>query len=470
MDILICAVPYVETEEAIMAPALLKAAVQRHGFKAKALDLNIEVVNRAEEHPRKDEIYEFFYSQSYPLSLTDDIADIIDYCVDRICQHDAPVYALSLLTYSCQILTRWICAGIRQRKPDAKIVVGGSGIKKFVAEIHVNYCTTMRKMNLIDDFISGDGELALVEYLRGNKEYLGINTLDWTRIPDLNDNPYPDYDDYDFSQYSKKELPLNDSRGCVRDCEFCDIIEHWKKYQYRYADNIFAEMLYQSEKYEIKHFALRNSLVNGNMREFTKLVKLIADYNRDKERRNQISWAGYFIIRDIKHHKPELWEHMRDSNGEIWVGVESVIPKVRMEQMGKGFENQAIDDHLEHAKQYNIPILLLMIVAYPTETLEDFEYTKQWFRDRSRYARDPVFAVLLSLASILPETQLARKSKIYGIKQGDLPGIWINQNLNITVEDRKQYLKELDQVVRDSGFVTNTNYETLKHSNDEFDS
>jgi len=468
MDILICAVPYVETTEAIMAPGLLKAVCEREGFTAKALDLNIEVVNWAEKKENKKKIFDFFFSQEYDTDTVDDIHKVINYCVDRICEHDAPVYALSMLAYSCQILTRWICAGIRYRKPNARIVLGGSGIKNFVAENHVNYCTTLQKLGLIDDFISGDGEVSLIEYLKGNHDYIGINTVDWQNIPDLNNNPYPNYDDYDFSQYERGDIPLNDSRGCVRDCEFCDIIEHWKKYQFRTAENIFEEMLYQVKKYDRYHFALRNSLVNGSLKEFPKLLKLIAGFNKGRPREKQMSWAGYFIIRDIKHHKEELWEDMRDSNGEIWVGIESVIPKVRMGQMGKNFENEAIDDHLRYAKRYGIPMLLLIIAAYPTETLADWEFTKQWFRDRTEYAGDPVFMVLLSMASILPETQLARKSNEYGLKKGKLPSIWINQNLNITVEDRKKYLRELEEILHDGGFNSMTSEEVLEHSKDEF--
>ena len=38
------------------------------------------------------------------------------------------------------------------------------------------------------------------------------------------------------------------------------------------------------------------------------------------------------------------------------------------------------------AKKYSVPLLLLLIIGYPTETHEDFEFTKQWFQDRQQYA------------------------------------------------------------------------------------
>jgi hypothetical protein len=117
-------------------------------------------------------------------------------------------------------------------------------------------------------------------------------------------------------------------------------------------------------------------------------------------------------------------------------------------------------------KKYSVPLILLIIVGYPTETLADYEYTKQWFRDRKQYA-DSVAFVNLSFASILPGTQLSRKSEEYGIKRGKLPSIWINQNLNITSEVRVAYLLELYNIcANECGFITATNAQTIEHTLD----
>ena len=114
-------------------------------------------------------------------------------------------------------------------------------------------------------------------------------------------------------------------------------------------------------------------------------------------------------------------------------------------------------------KKYSVPLALLMIVAYPTETLDDYEFTKQWFRARKEYAKDIVF-VNLSFASILPGTQLSRRSSEYGITKGKLPSIWFNQNLKITAEERISYLRELQGICEDEcGFVTITSEETIEH-------
>ena len=464
-QIAIAAVPYVDTIEPIMAPGLLKAVLAEKNIDSTAIDLNIDIVNYVTKHTHSDKLLDFFYSQIIHPEVVGDIHYLINYCSNKILSTNSPIVALSLLTYSCQIFTRWLCADLKQKSSTIKIVIGGTGIKNFVADNNTAFVYQLKDLNLIDDFIYGDGEQSLVEYTKGNTDYPGINQFNWIPVPDLNALPMPDYSDYDFSSYGKILIPVCDSRGCVRNCEFCDIIEHWQKFQFRTAENIFNEMIEQYKKYNITYFSFRSSLVNGNLKEFRKLVKLIAEFNFTLEEKDKLGWEGYYIIRNFKAHPPELWADIKDSNGKLVIGVESVVTHIR-HGMGKNFDNEDIDYHLEMAKQYKVPLVLLMIVAYPTETLADFEFTKQWFRERSQYA-DSVDLVNLAFAGILPGTELDRRSDDYGIKKGKFPSIWINQNLNITPSDRKNYLRELNRVCRQAGFNAITNEQTLEHTTDE---
>ena len=45
MDVVIVAVPYVDTIEPIMAPGLLKAVLAEKNIDSTAIDLNIDIVN-----------------------------------------------------------------------------------------------------------------------------------------------------------------------------------------------------------------------------------------------------------------------------------------------------------------------------------------------------------------------------------------------------------------------------------------
>ena len=440
-DILFCSVPGTFDCRPTLAPAVLKSCVTNAGYQGCAIDLNIEVINRVNQNPKKSLIEDFFKLQRIHPDIVNDIGDLLDYCADRILSLNPRVLGLSLLTQDSQFFTIWLCYHLKTLDPDLKIVIGGSGIKNFIAESKINFAELLQDRGYIDDYINGDGEYSVVEYLQNNLSYPGINSGIWNPITDLNVLPWPDFTDYNFSDYSDPGIPICDSRGCVRTCEFCDIIEHWKRYQYRTANNIFAEMQHQIQTHKLTRFFFYNSLTNGNMKEFQKLLDLICNYN-DANPSKQISWDGYFIVRNARQHPEEFWKKIKKSNGFLQLGIESVIEKVRV-NLGKNFTNEDIDYHLEMAKKYSVPLLLLLIVGYPTETREDFEFTKQWFRDRQQYGQNTIKSVVCSLAAILPNTELKRKQDKYGIVSGSIPTIWMTPVNNISTQDRLDYQLDL---------------------------
>lgn len=439
MDILFCSVPGTFSQRPPLGLAILKACALAAGFSAATQDLNIEVVNQITKHPQRAEL-ELFSKQQVIGTVEKTIGDLIEYCVNRILEVNPKIVGLSLLTQENQFFATWLCYHLRFRAPNIHILIGGSGIKTFIAQSTVDFGNFLKSNNLIDGYINGDGEYSIVEYLRKNYTAPGINSSSWEQIVNLNQLPYPDFNDYNWSLYSEVGIPICDSRGCVRSCEFCDIIEHWTRYIYRSADNIFNEMLHQIDKYGITKFFFYNSLTNGNMKEFNLLLDKICDYNLIHT--IPISWDGYFIVRSAKQHPEEFWKKLSLSNGYLQLGIESVIENVRM-SLGKKFTNSDIDHHLDMAQKYNIPLLLLLIVGYPTETQENFKFTKQWFSDRVKYAKKPIDHVVLSLASILPNTQLDKRKTSYGIEQGELPMMWIMKQNSISVADRVTYYDEL---------------------------
>ena len=467
MDILFCSVPGTMSYTPVLAPALLKACAIRAGFSSTGIDLNAEIYARIARDPNYKSIEKFFKLQEIDPVIKDTIGDLIEYCGNKILSYNAKIIGLSLLTQDSQFFCLWLCHYIKTVNPDAKILIGGSGIKAYIAESDVSFAEILKTHGLINDYIYGDGEYAVVAYLKNNLSFPGINSNQWEPIKELNELPYADFDDYDLSKYDPPVIPICDSRGCVRTCEFCDIIEHWKKYQYRTADNIFAEMVYQLEKYNITRFTFYNSLTNGNMKEFGKLLDLICDYNDTHER--TMSWIGYFIVRNSRQHPEAMWEKIKKSNGGLILGIESVVEPVRI-QLGKNFKNEDIDYHLDMAKQYEVPLLLLLIIGYPTETKRDFEYTKQWFIDRQEKINSiPNLTVMATIAAILPNTGLDRKQKEYGIVKGEVPTVWMTPVNAISTKERIEYLNEFLALLTELKIpVSHGNENTLEVAEQEY--
>jgi hypothetical protein len=138
-----------------------------------------------------------------------------------------------------------------------------------------------------------------------------------------------------------------------------------------------------------------------------------------------------------------------------------VVEHVR-KGLGKNFSNKDIDYHLEMARIYHVPLWLLLIIGYPTETKEDFAYTRQWFKDRAAYAKQPIRSVVCTLSAILPNTQLDRRRDDYGIIKGDIPVIWMNKHSMITQQDRIEHLDRLNLILQESGMNSSVDNLTVR--------
>ena len=92
------------------------------------------------------------------------------------------------------------------------------------------------------------------------------------------------------------------------------------------------------------------------------------------------------------------------------------------------------------AKKYGIGTNLLFIAGYPTETEQEYEEAKQWFRDHQDYAGDPVQQVQITVPGILPGTRLEAKTNI--------------DEFNAGKARRYAHAVELNEVIKSCGFTT----------------
>jgi hypothetical protein len=79
-----------------------------------------------------------------------------------------------------------------------------------------------------------------------------------------------------------------------------------------------------------------------------------------------------------------------------------------------------------------------MIAAYPTETAEDYEIVKQWFREHKEYANVTIQYVQLSLPAILAGTGLERTTDL--------------EQFNNTALQRRQHGTNLIEVLNECGY------------------
>jgi len=445
IDIVIISVPGIVRKLPQAAPALLKASVEAAGFSCKTIDFNIRFY---QENVDIDAI-ETFFSTGLNLEHQPEAQCLVENWTRDLLKLNPKYVGISVFTYQNRIASELFCESLRKLAPDVKIVLGGQGLSDGGIEGASSFGQTLVGKNLADFWIRSEGEISLVELLKNNTSYPGINSDSFKQIEDLDSLPFPNYDDYEMDLYESKSLPITGSRGCVRSCSFCDIHEHWK-YRYRLGKSIANELLYLNKRYDVNHFSFSDSLINGNLREFNQFTKILADYNDTLS--EKISWHSQFIVRSPRQVNEEYWKNIARSGGtNLAIGVETGSDKVR-HHMNKKFTNEDLDYTMEMLSKYNITCQFLMIVGYPSETEQDFQETLDMFAKYKHLAPDIIVNVNIgSTLGILPGTPLYKDADHLNIEIDKYETNWVAyDNPTLTLENRiarrarlKNYLDEI---------------------------
>ena len=436
-DVTIAALPYVETKEPMMAPGLLKGIVHKANLSCRALDLNIEILHKinAYSEDAQTKIRRWFMYEEYQdcSETVSKINQLVEYTGNRIKEYDSNWLCLSLFCNTAKKFNILLCKWLKSHMPNSKIIVGGNAV--FSNEQSQRpYARMLHRARLVDYFVVGDGEEPLYNILTGKDS--GANVENFQVLDDLSLQPFGDYDDYSWELYENPRIPMYASRGCVRQCTFCDVYKLWKKFKLRNSDQVFEEMLYQIKHTGITDFLFRDSLINGSISEFRRLMSLIADYNQTAEKK--ITWSSFFIFRPQKQMPESDWElSARGGADKLIIGVESLVDNIRY-HMRKKFTNKDIDFGIEMAAKYKVSLVLLLIVGYVNETEADFQASLNWLEEHKQYAGNPI--VNLSVGGTLTVTDLTdlyQNAQDFDIVLGDKIHLWQNKTIGLDYETRE---------------------------------
>lgn len=459
MKLLITSVPWTDTESPLLAPALLKSMCVNKGIDTVAIDLNQEVLHFVKSNfAQRYHDIENACLQNHNLIQPQETKSIIEFMEKRIMQYNPTHVALSLLTYGSQFICEWLCFHLKLKHPELHIIIGGPGVFNTL-ETEQGFGDKLLEQGQIDFYVKGDGDEMLSRLLtEDNSSLAGVNNHNWQQLETLNHKPHPMYDDYRWYLYANQSVAIVGSRGCVRRCTFCDIHQHWKKFQWRSAEDIFDEMVYQNKQTGATKFKFQDSLINGNQNEFMKLVRLLSKHNLENPN-NQFKWSSMFIFRPKNQMQDEDWELIGHSASIVIVGVESFVDRVRM-HMRKKFTNEDLDYCLAKCKQFGITVGVMLIVGYITDTEETHQETLEWFENNKHYANDPVAYMNFGGGlGILPGTELYTRREEFGIILNDVnfDHQWVSADGKNTHDVRMRWMHEQKEACKKAGFVVQDN-------------
>lgn len=382
-DIVFCAIPYSEVSQMYSAPAILKSIVEHEGFKAKAHDFGIDLYKFCEHKFEKfSTIQNYFINDDDSLNKEDRamLDEFYQLIIQWLKDHPARFIGLSVFSFYTHKCCIELLRLIKQAGIESKIVLGGRGCKVPISWNHsaevvlgkqdtkTYFGKLLVNEGLADHVIIGDGEDAVINLLKG-KEVKLENTTDTFAYP------VPDYSDYEVDAYKWDDngpmIPITGSKGCVRNCDFCDVRFHFGKYQFRTGENIANEMISLNKKHGYRKFQFTDSLVNGSLKVMKEFCVVMAKHN-DSNPGNKIYWNGQYICRPLGQTPEEIYPLMKRAGGEgLTVGAESGSIHV-LSHMNKKTTSLALFAEMEMFQKYGLTCSLLTFIGHWAEKHENF--------------------------------------------------------------------------------------------------
>jgi radical SAM superfamily enzyme YgiQ (UPF0313 family) len=321
------------------------------------------------------------------------IDETLDKFVQILQEKKPDLIIVTVLTYWQNYWCKKLLEKIKEKKLECQTLIGGSGVGVKMQN-GKTFARWLCDENILDYYILGEGDIVLDSFLKGSIE-LGCNSKHdkfetWApQIDDLNNLPFPSYKKIDVCRYKTAdgsgEIAVTGSRGCVRRCTFCDVGNIWKKFRFRSAENLVKEI----EKHHLDtgetNFFFTDSLINGSLKNFMLLLEGLVKLKQTHSSLANFQYSGQFIIRPQSNHSEYMYQLMAETGARnIQVGVETGSDRVRF-HMQKKFTSKDVDYHMEMCNKYNIGNTLMMLVGYPTETIEDFNETLNMIRRYQKY-------------------------------------------------------------------------------------
>jgi hypothetical protein len=386
-DFVICALPAGVLDKFPAAPGVLKAAAQEFGFTAQALDLNLEFFidqcnGEVAEFSKLSLIFapHVNSTQEYQQAL----GAWIDDSIDKFMEINPAVIGLSIFSEFQQRAGIWLARAIRQRMPAVKIVFGGLALGDVANGLLVD--GFVKKIDLLNTYEHVIRDKKLSDYIVFSNEFdqlatiletvtgrAAVNPKRYTEYGNKMSTPIIDIGDYKVEHYQWEKglvIPITTSKGCVRNCTFCNIPGLFGKFRYKNADEIVEELISQQQRYQPFEFEFTDSLVNGAPKIFKAWLEKVAEYNLGTE--NKLRWLGQYICRPLTEASKGMYQLMQDAGvTNLTIGVESGSDEV-LAAMDKKMTSGDVLAELEMFKKYNIRTTFLMMSGFHNETWENF--------------------------------------------------------------------------------------------------
>lgn len=289
-----------------------------------------------------------------------------------------------------------------------KIVLGGAHATHLYEQVLLNYPS-------VDCVALGEGEQTLVDMaksLGADEAFRRVpgtaHRVDGNRvainecrpfIENLDDVPFPDYDDLKVGEYHSGHaftkgstlFSVIASRSCAYSCAFCSTRRFWGKLRIRSVENVLGELRWLAERYGARHFIFEDDAITLNERWSRELCEGIL---RDKM---DFTWCAQTRADSLTRETALMLK--KAGCCRLCFGVESGSPTI-LKNLNKRQRVEDVVEAFRVCKEVGLLAAMSLIIGSPGEDATTLQET------RNLLARTNPEVIGVNVLRIYPGTTL----------------------------------------------------------------
>jgi len=241
---------------------------------------------------------------------------------------------------------------------------------------------------LVDAVFRGEGDIAfpvLCKIILGRKSYNYFPNLltktDYFVIPipaiiaNLDTLPPLPYEFLDLSCYNERILEVHTGRGCPYRCGFCYNVG--KKYRSKSTERILED-LFRAWKI----FPDARILIFNDDQFFSSLTKVQEICEALLKNGINLPWVANCRIEDIIRMDQSFFQLLRQSRCSLLkAGVESGSERIQKLIGKENITPEMVKEAVVRCRDHKIGLKLNFMIGFPTETIEDLQFTGRLIAD-----------------------------------------------------------------------------------------